>query len=69
MTKEQALEMLKNAPQGKTPSRINNNLTEMEAVRCVREWVETATDMQLNDPLLKKRVYQVCQNRIRPTMV
>ncbi len=65
MTKDEALEMLKNAPSGDVLSKINTGLTQRQCLDIVRSAVENYAKIELTD-ILEKRVYQVCRNQRRP---
>jgi hypothetical protein len=66
MKKEEALEMLRNAPQGNIPARVNPALTQSQAIGIVMKYVNGMKDGATLNDLAFKRVLQVCQNRKRP---
>lgn len=65
MDKVEALKMLESAPQGENFSKVNHSLTQKQVVEIIRKAVESQKDGELN-PMLEKRVYQVCRNQRRP---
>lgn len=67
MTREEALIMLKFAPNTERPSALNPSLTQAVAVDIVRKAVLTH-DGEL-PAMLEKRVRQVSQNRKRENTV
>ncbi len=66
MTKEQALEMLKSAPCGNEPSRVNPEMTQALVVQVVREGTECEKSGAVLSAMSEKRVYQACQNTRHP---
>jgi hypothetical protein len=70
MKLKEAIELLNNAPNGNTPSRLNKCLTQEQAVQIVRKAVATFGRPKDNpcgmdddiDPLMEKRVHQVSRN-------
>lgn len=67
MTREEALELLKDAPNSiNHPSRVNPNLTQDQVATIVRNAVEEMSEGKKLDDLTVKRVYQVVQNKRRP---
>lgn len=66
MNKEEALRMLKTAPRGSQPSKVNSALTQTQVVDLVECGVESLYDGTVLESLFMKRVLQVCQNRKHP---
>lgn len=66
MTREEALEMLKNAPRTNEPSRLNPSLTCKQGVDIVENAVKAKKPGSILDDIIEKRVYQVCLNQKRP---
>ena len=66
MTKEEALEMLKVAPRGGKPSKVNPSLTQAQAVDLVEGWLKNKPDGEKIDRIFEKRVYQVARNQREP---
>ena len=67
MTKEEALEWLKTAPQDEyTPSRVNPGFPQVIAVKIIREGIESFPDGSKLNKLFEKRVWQVVKNQVRP---
>lgn len=66
MTKEQAMEMLKSAPRGDTPSKVNKELTKTMVVDIVEKWVASQPDGTVLEDLFVKRVRQATQNTRHP---
>lgn len=66
MTREEALEMLIDAPRTDTPSRLNPSLTCKQGVTIVENAVKAMKPGAILDALSEKRVYQVSLNRKRP---
>ncbi len=63
MTKEEALELLKTAPQSNKSSKVNPGLTEAHVTEIVREGLP---DGDLSR-LFEKRVWQAVKNQKRPS--
>ena len=67
MKTKEALAMMDKAPQSeKTPSRVNDRLTQAQAVGLIREWIKEYPEEYTLSGLMEKRVLQVCQDRKRP---
>ena len=66
ITREEALIVLKFAPNGGKPSCINRALTQAEAVEIIRKAVESYQPGQTLNESMTKLVFQVCQNKKRP---
>ena len=67
MNKQEALDLLKAAPQDEnTQSRVNLSLSQATAVKLVRDGIETFPDEANLSRLFEKRVWQVVKNQIRP---
>ncbi len=62
MTKNEALKLLKSAPQGDTQSRVNPALTQAQVVKIVENGLP---DGEL-PRLYERRVWQVVRNQKRP---
>lgn len=70
MTVKEARELLKTAPTGEKPARLNPTLTQSQAVGIVQDGVDDignrdGEDFVLSD-LMEKRVWQVVRNQRRP---
>ena len=68
MTKQEALEMLKNAPTGNESSAINQLITMTQAVDIVTKGIKALriNDNDEIDEIFEKRVCQVYRNQSRP---
>ena len=66
MTKEQAMELLRDAPRDSRPSRVNPSLTRLQVVEIVEESIKIKEDGYKLDRLFEKRVYQVCRDQKEP---
>lgn len=66
MTKEEALELLKDAPYDDKPSRLNPILTQKQAVDIVLKPIEKMKTGEVLDWIFEKRVYQVTRDQKRP---
>ena len=66
MDKLQAIELLKTAPRGSKPSRVNPSLTQAQAVEFVEGWIAGKEDDYILPDLFEKRVYQVARNQRKP---
>ena len=70
MTVKEARELLKTAPMGEGPSKVNPSLTRSQGVDIVRKGIESYAEQYGEDFILtglyEKRVYQVIRNQRRP---
>jgi hypothetical protein len=67
MTKEEALELIETAPQSKTKmSKPFSALTEFQAVKMIRDWLEKLPLGRKLSGIFVKRVWQVAKNQRRP---
>ena len=66
MTREEAIEMLRKAPKGDKPSRINSVFTQAQAVELVLGWVRGLKEGEVLPEIFEKRVWQVSKNQRRP---
>ena len=67
MTKEEAVKLLKTAPQSNTRmSKVNPGFTELEVVEIVRGGIEDKGSDEKLRSIFEKRVWQVVKNQRRP---
>lgn len=66
MTKEEALEMLDNAPGGDGPSRVNRSISKTQGIKIIRDYIETLQPKTVLKDWMEMRVHQVCKDQRRP---
>ena len=66
MTAKEAKKLLRCAPLGDGPSRVNPVFTVIQALAIIEAAIETYSDEKVLGSLMETRVWQVCQNRKRP---
>jgi hypothetical protein len=66
MTKEEAIELLADAPRGDKPARLNPILTQSQAVEIIEKAIINKPDGAILDDIFEKRVWQVVKNQRQP---
>ena len=67
MNKEEALELMKDAPKSKTrKSKPFLPMTEFQAFNMIQKWLDKLLPEHKIKGVLKKRVWQVVKNQHRP---
>lgn len=66
MTKEEALELLKNATRDESPARVNKIFTRRKFVEFMEECISAKDDEYTLIPIFELRVWQAVKNQKRP---